>query len=86
MPKGKSSSKKSASAQAIKGGGSGKMHKFGGAAAQKPGGTAVTSVSGKGASFPEGGGSGKMHNFSGVKAQKPGTTAQQSGGGKGYAK
>ena len=46
------------------------MHKFGGAGAQKPGVSATTSTSGKGAPFAEGGPSGKMHKFEGVKAVK----------------
>jgi hypothetical protein len=66
----KKSSSKSPSAQKIKAGPSGKMHKFGGAAAQKPGVSATTSASGKGAAFPEGGPSGKMHKFQGVKPAK----------------
>jgi hypothetical protein len=72
----KKSTSKPAGKFKVQAGGSGKMHKFGGAAAQKPGVTATTSSSGKGAAFPEGGPSGKMHGFSGVKAQKPGRSGQ----------
>lgn len=54
----------------IEAGGSGKMKKFGGPVAQKPGVTAVTQGSGKGAEFPSGGPSGKMQKFTPVKAVK----------------
>jgi hypothetical protein len=76
MPTTKKSTSKSPSGQKIQAGGKGKMHNFGGAAAQKPGVSATTSKSGKGAAFPEGGPSGKMHGFSGVKAQKSGRSSQ----------
>lgn len=56
--------------QKIQAGPSGKMHKFSGAGAQKPGVTATTKHGGKGASFPSGGPSGKMQRFSPVKAAK----------------
>ena len=72
----KKSSSKSAGKQKIQAGGSGKMNKFGGAADQKPGVSATTKGSGKGAPFPQGGPSGKMHSFSGVKPQKSGRTSQ----------
>ena len=67
----KKSSSKSAGKQKIQAGGSGKMHKFSGAGAQKPGVSATTKHSGKGAQFPEGGPSGKMQKFAPVKAVKP---------------
>jgi hypothetical protein len=72
----KKSSSKPAGKQKIQAGGAGKMHKFGGAAAQKPGVSATTSSSGKGAQFPEGGPSGKMHKFKGVAPQKAGRSSQ----------
>lgn len=82
----KSSSKKSASKMAIPAGPSGKMHTFGGAGTQKPGGTAQAQHSGKGASGPTAGPSGKMHKFTGVKTQKPGVTHNTNTGGGSYAK
>ena len=66
----KKSTSKPAGKFKIQAGPSGKMKKFGGLAAQKPGVTAVTQSSGKGAAFPSGGPSGKMHKFEGVKAVK----------------
>jgi hypothetical protein len=66
----KKATSKSPSKQKIQAGGSGKMNKFGGAVAQKPGVSATTKGSGKGAPFPQGGPSGKMHKFEGVKAVK----------------
>jgi len=54
----------------VGGGKSGGMHDFGGAGAQKPGVSAVTSNKGKGAPFAKGGPSGKMHKFEGVKPVK----------------
>ena len=72
----KKSTSKSPGAQKIDAGPSGKMHKFGGAAAQKPGVSATTSAGGKGKPFPQGGPSGKMQKFSGVKAQKAGRSSQ----------
>ena len=72
----KKSSSKSAGKQKIQAGGSGKMQKFSGVSAQKPGVTARTNSAGKGASFPEGGPSGKMHKFKGVAAQKSGRSSQ----------
>jgi len=76
MAKNKTTTSKSPSAQKIQAGPSGKMHKFGGAAAQKPGVSATTSAGGKGKPFPSGGPSGKMQKFQGVKAQKPGRSSQ----------
>ena len=76
MAKSKTSTSKPAGAQKIKAGPSGKMNKFGGASAQKPGVTATTKGSGKGAPFPQGGPSGQMHKFSGVKPQKSGRSSQ----------
>ena len=73
---GKSSKSKPAGKQKIEAGGSGKMKKFAGATAQKPGVTATSSSGGKGAPFPAGGPSGKMHSFAGTKAQKPGRSSQ----------
>jgi hypothetical protein len=70
MPTTKKSTSKSPSKQKIDAGPSGKMHKFGGATAQKPGVSATTGSSGKGKPFPTGGPSGKMHKFEGVKAAK----------------
>jgi len=72
----KKSTSKPAGKFKVQAGGGGKMHKFGGAAAQKPGVSATTGASGKGAQFPEGGPSGKMHGFSGVKPQKSGRSSQ----------
>ena len=72
----KKSTSKSPAAQKIQPGGSGKMHKFGGAAAQKPGVSATTSSSGKGAAFPSGGPSGKMQKQTSVKPQKAGRSSQ----------
>ena len=72
----KKSSSKSPSKQKIQAGGSGKMNTFGGAVAQKPGVSATTKGSGKGAPFPQGGPSGKMHKFQGVKPQKSGRSSQ----------
>jgi hypothetical protein len=69
----KKATSKSPSGQKLTPGGSGKMHKFSGAGAQKPGVTATTKHSGKGAAFPEGGPSGKMAKFTKVKAVKGGT-------------
>jgi hypothetical protein len=76
MAKGKTSSSKPAGKQQVKGGPAGGMHKFSGLVQQKPGVTAVTQGSGKGASFAKGGPSGKMHGFSPVKAQKSGRSSQ----------
>lgn len=76
MASSKKSTSKPAGAFAVKAGPGGKMKKFGGVVAQKPGVTATTQGSGKGAQFPEGGPSGKMHKFSGVKPQKSGRTSQ----------
>ena len=76
MVQSKKSTSKSPSAQKIDAGPSGKMHKFGGAGAQKPGVSATSSSGGKGAPFPKGGPSGKMHKFQGVKAQKSGRSGQ----------
>lgn len=86
MARGKSASKKSASAQAIQAGGSGKMHTFSGVGAQAPGGTSVSQHKGKGAKFASGGPSGKMQKFTGVKSQKPGVTSVTNSGGGSYAK
>jgi hypothetical protein len=72
----KKSSSKPAGKQAIKGGPSGGMHKFSGAAQQKPGISSNTNPTGKGGAFAKGGPSGKMHGFSPVKAQKSGRTSQ----------
>lgn len=83
MPKNKSSTKKSASKQAIQAGPSGGMHKFSGAGAQASGRTAVTQHSGKGAQFAAGGPSGKMQKFTPVKAQKAGISSVTNSG---YAK
>ncbi|MET0720988.1 MAG: hypothetical protein ABWY64_09160 [Tardiphaga sp.] len=66
----KKSSSKDAGKFKIQPGGSGKMHSFSGAGAQKPGVSATTKSSGKGAPFPKGGPSGKMHKFEGVKNVK----------------
>lgn len=66
----KKSSSKPAGKQKIQAGPSGKMKKFGGAVAQKPGVSATTQGSGKGAAFVKGGPSGKMHPFTAVKAVK----------------
>ena len=66
----KKSSSKPAGKFKIQPGGSGKMHKFSGAGPQKPGVSATTKHSGKGAEFPAGGPSGKMQKFSPVKAVK----------------
>lgn len=71
MAPSKKSSSKPAGKQKIDAGPSGKMHKFSGAGAQKPGVSATTKHSGKGAAFPQGGPSGKMQKFTGVKAVKP---------------
>ena len=76
MAPSKKSSSKPAGKQKIQAGGSGKMHKFSGATAQKPGVSATTSSGGKGAAFPEGGPSGKMHKFKGVQPQKSGRSSQ----------
>lgn len=73
---GKSFKSKPAGAQAIKGGGSGKMAKFTGAGPQKPDSTAQAKTSGKGAPFPQGGPSGKMHSFKGTAPQKSGRSSQ----------
>jgi hypothetical protein len=70
MATGKKSSNKPAGKQKIQAGPGGKMNKFDGAVAQKPGVSATTKGSGKGAPFPQGGPSGKMHKFEGVKAVK----------------
>jgi hypothetical protein len=70
MAQGKKSTSKSPGAQKIQAGPSGKMHKFGGAAAQKPGVTATSSSSGKGNPFAKGGPSGKMQKFTPVKPEK----------------
>lgn len=70
MAQGKKSTSKSPSGQKIQAGPSGKMHKFGGAAAQKPGVSATTSASGKGNPFAKGGPSGKMQKFQAVKPEK----------------
>lgn len=83
MPKNKSSTKKSASKQAIQAGPSGKMHTFGGAGPQKSGSSAQATHSGKGAQFASGGPSGKMQRFTGVKPQKPGISSVTNSG---YAK
>ena len=66
----KKSSNKQAGKFKVQAGGSGKMHNFGGATAQKPGVSATSTSSGKGAPFPKGGPSGKMHKFEGVKNVK----------------
>jgi hypothetical protein len=71
MAQGKKATSKSASGQKIQAGPSGKMHKFGGATAQKPGVSATTGSSGKGAPFAKGGPSGKMQKFTKVKPEKP---------------
>ena len=67
----KKSSSKSAGKMKIQAGPSGKMQKFSGAGPQKPGVSATTKHSGKGAPFAKGGPSGKMAKFQGVKAVKP---------------
>lgn len=86
-PNVKSAKSKAAGAQKAQAGPSGKMHKFGGAAAQKPGVTATTSQSGKGAPFPKGGPSGKMTGNMKVGTQKPGVSAVTNTTGKSsYAK
>jgi hypothetical protein len=72
----KKSTSKPAGKQAVKGGPSGKMHKFAGATPQQPGVSATSTSSGKGGEFAKGGGSGKMHGFSPVKPQKPGRSSQ----------
>jgi hypothetical protein len=72
----KKATSKSPAGQKIQAGGSGKMHGFAGAGAQKPGVSATTQSKGKGAAFPAGGPSGKMHGFAGVKAQKSGRSSQ----------
>jgi hypothetical protein len=72
----KSSKSKPAGKQKIQAGPGGKMNKFGGAAAQKPGVSATTKGSGKGNPFVKGGPSGQMHGFSPVKPQKPDRTSQ----------
>lgn len=72
----KKASSKPAGKFKVQAGGSGKMKKFGGVVAQKPGVTAVTQGSGKGALFPAGGPSGKMQKFSPVKPQKSGRSSQ----------
>lgn len=82
----KSSKSKPAGKQKIQAGGGGKMHKFGGATAQKPGVSATTGASGKGAEFPSGGPSGKMAKFVPVKPQKPGISSVTNAGTGGYAK
>jgi hypothetical protein len=66
----KTTTSKPAGKQKIQAGPSGKMHKFSGVTAQKPGVSATTKGSGKGASFAKGGPSGKMQRFSPVKAAK----------------
>ena len=77
MAKGKTASSKSASAQKINAGGSGKMHKFSGAGPQAPGVTATTERKGKGAKFVKAGSAGKMQKFSPVTAQKSGRSGQK---------
>jgi hypothetical protein len=72
----KKGSNKPAGKQAVKGGSSSGMHKFAGAAQQKPGGSAVTEVKGKGDQYAKGGSSGGMHGFSPVKPQKAGRSGQ----------
>jgi len=72
----KKSTSKSPGKQKIDAGPSGKMHKFGGAAEQKPGVTATSAKSGKGNPFAKAGPSGKMHGFAGVKSQKAGRSSQ----------
>jgi hypothetical protein len=72
----KKSSSKPAGKFKIQPGGSGKMHKFSGAGAQKPGVSATTSSGGKGGQFPQGGPSGKMAKFTAVKPQKSGRSSQ----------
>ena len=76
MVQSKKSTSKSPSGQKIQAGGSGKMHNFGGATAQKPGVSATSGSGGKGKPFPTGGPSGKMHKFQGVKPQKSGRSSQ----------
>lgn len=71
MAANKSTKSKPAGKQKIQAGGKGKMHKFAGAGAQAPGGSAVTQHAGKGAQFAKGGPGGKMQKFSPVKAVKP---------------
>lgn len=87
MAKNKSSTAKSPSAQKIQAGPSGKMHKFGGAGKQAPGGSSVTPHAGKGASFVEPGPSNQMQKFTPVKLQKSGVSqVTNSGGRSSYAK
>ena len=76
MATGKKATSKSPSAQKIQPGPSGKMNKFSGAGAQKPGVSATTRQAGKGKPFPVGGPSGKMHKFGAVKPQKAGRSSQ----------
>jgi len=76
MATSKKSSSKSPAGQKIQAGPGGKMHKFGGAAEQKPGVTATSTKSGKGNPFAKAGPSGKMHSFQGVKPQKAGRSSQ----------
>lgn len=76
MAPNKKSSSKPAGKQKIQAGPGGKMHKFSGSDSQKPGVTATTSSSGKGAAFPSGGPSGKMQKFVPVKPQKSGRSSQ----------
>lgn len=71
---GKSATSKPAGKQKVSGG-SGHMEPFKGASPQKPGVTARTNSTGKGAPFAKGGG-GSMHGFSPVKAQKSGRSSQ----------
>jgi hypothetical protein len=72
----KKAQSKPAGKYAVKAGPSGKMHKFSGATAQKPGVTATSTSTGKGGGFAKGGPSGKMHPFTAVKTQKPGRSSQ----------
>lgn len=66
----KKSSNKPAGKFKLEAGGSGKMRKFGGAAAQKSGVSATTNMTGKGADTFTAGPSGKMQKFTAVKAVK----------------
>ena len=77
---------KPAGKQALKGGPSGAMHKFSGAAQQQPGGSANTNPKGKNGGFVKAGPSGKMQTFTPVKTQKPGVSAVTNSGGGSYAK
>jgi len=78
----KKATSKSASAQKIGAGPSGKMKKFGAVGTQKPGVSSVSAGS-TGGKFPAGGPSGKMQKFTPVKPQKAGGSAVTNSG---YAK